>query len=191
MKRLSSENGQQASKRKKYFEEPGDLGIIESVSLRNFMCHENLKFDFDPHMNFIVGLNGSGKSAILTGIILALGGKSSSTGRYANIKGFIKTGKQSATASVVLKNSGISSYKPEEFGNKITVERTLNADGVSQYKLKSETGRIVSTSKEELKNILDTMDIKIENPVTVLTQEISRNFLLQMKPDKLFAVSIV
>lgn len=35
-----------------------------------------------------------GKSAILTGIILALGGKSSVTGRYSNIKGFVKTGKK-------------------------------------------------------------------------------------------------
>lgn len=39
---------------------------------------------------FITG----GKSAVLTGIILALGGKSAATGRYSSLKGFIKTGKK-------------------------------------------------------------------------------------------------
>lgn len=39
---------------------------------------------------FIAG----GKSAVLTAIILALGGKSAATGRFSNLKGFIKTGKK-------------------------------------------------------------------------------------------------
>lgn len=169
-------------------EEYGELGIIESVSLRNFMCHDNLSFEFDPHMNFIVGRNGSGKSAVLTGIILALGGKSGVTGRYSNIKGFVKTGKNSATVSVTLKNCGPEAYKPDEFGSRIIVDRQISVEGNSVYKLKSEAGRIVSQSKEELTNILNIMDIQIDNPISVLTQETSRNFLTSKnaKGEKLF-----
>ncbi|KFM69730.1 Structural maintenance of chromosomes protein 6, partial [Stegodyphus mimosarum] len=161
-----------------------ELGIIESVSLQNFMCHDNLKFEFGPHVNFIIGVNGSGKSAILTGIILALGGRSSLTGRYGSIKDFIKNGKRSAVVSVTLKNCGISSYKPDEYGDKITVERSFTNEGSSNYKIRSAEGKVISNSKEELNNILTMMDIHVDNPVTVLTQETSRSFLISKNAGK-------
>ena len=55
-------------------------------------------------MTIILVVTG-GKSAVLTGIILALGGKSGATGRFSNIKGFIKTGKKWA-----LQNKSWSSF---------------------------------------------------------------------------------
>lgn len=54
-------------------------GAIEQLELFNFMCHKYFVIDFGPQANFIIGQNGSGKSAILTGIIIALGGKASAT----------------------------------------------------------------------------------------------------------------
>uniref|UniRef100_A0A8C1PE38 Uncharacterized protein n=1 Tax=Cyprinus carpio TaxID=7962 RepID=A0A8C1PE38_CYPCA len=37
-----------------------EVGIIESISLRNFMCHSMLgPFAFGPNVNFVVGNNGS------------------------------------------------------------------------------------------------------------------------------------
>jgi len=47
-------------------------GNIESVSMTNFMCHANLEIELCPGVNFIVGENGSGKSAILTALCVAL-----------------------------------------------------------------------------------------------------------------------
>lgn len=41
-----------------YFQ--GDIGLIESITLKNFMCHHLLgPFQFGPNVNFIVGNNGS------------------------------------------------------------------------------------------------------------------------------------
>ncbi|KAF8793350.1 Structural maintenance of chromosomes protein 6 like protein [Argiope bruennichi] len=166
----------------------GELGIVESVTVQNFMCHENVTLNFQPHMNFIIGRNGSGKSAILTAVMLALGGKSSSTDRFTSIKGFIKRGKFKSKVEVVLRNRGELAYKPDVYGEKITVSREFTKDGGSNYKIKSESGTICSNSKSELTNILEAMDIMIDCPLCILTQATSKRFLISKdaKAERLF-----
>lgn len=44
-------------------------------------CHKLLTVTFGPQINFLVGNNGSGKSAVLTGITMALGGSAKNTVR--------------------------------------------------------------------------------------------------------------
>ncbi|RXN29322.1 structural maintenance of chromosomes 6-like protein [Labeo rohita] len=75
----------------------GDIGVIESITLRNFMSHHLLgPFRFGPNVNFIVGNNGS---------------------------------------------------------------------------------NVISTKKEELTAILDHFGIQVDNPVSILNQEMSKQFL--------------
>lgn len=69
-------------------------GIIESISLFNLMCHETLHLDFHPNLNIINGENGSGKSAIITGLQLCLGSKASKTNRTDKLGEIIKTGEE-------------------------------------------------------------------------------------------------
>ncbi|KAI6129762.1 hypothetical protein EDD16DRAFT_1689974 [Pisolithus croceorrhizus] len=66
-------------------------GIIECIEMTNFMCHPRLKFTFGPQINFIIG----GKSAVLSAITIALGGKTISTGRGSGLKSFIREGQNS------------------------------------------------------------------------------------------------
>jgi len=58
----------------------------------NRECHKRLEIDFGPHINFIIGHNGSGKSAILTALTVCLGGKATATNRAASLKNLIKEG---------------------------------------------------------------------------------------------------
>lgn len=74
--------------------EPADNGIIESVTCQNFMCHSHLEITLGPLINFIIGHNGSGKSAILTAITICLGGKATATNRGQSLKSFIKEGQE-------------------------------------------------------------------------------------------------
>ncbi|GFT70092.1 structural maintenance of chromosomes protein 6 [Nephila pilipes] len=191
MKRQAGDDTSNIGKKRKKFDlskREGHLGLIESVAVQNFMCHENLTLSLGPHMNCIIGENGSGKSAILTAIILALGGKSSATDRYSNIKGFVKSGRNKGKIEVVLRNAGVTAYKPEVYGEKITVVREFNKEGISSYKIKSESGTICSNQKRELTNIMEAMDILVDNPLCVLTQEKSKKFLVskEARPEKLY-----
>ena len=62
-------------------------------------------------LNFLVGVNGSGKSAVLTAIVFALGGSARTANRGTSNKTFIRTGQTSATVEVKLCNVGAYEYK--------------------------------------------------------------------------------
>jgi structural maintenance of chromosomes protein 6 len=157
--------------------EPAEYGILKEVHVKNFMCHENFEFKLGPLINFIVGKNGSGKSAILTAIVLCLGGKASATNRGARLQNFIKEGEDHAQITCTIKNEGENAYLPDLYGAAIQVERHIQRGGTSSFKLKSETGKIVSTRKADLEEICDHMMLQIENPLAVLSQDQARQFL--------------
>ncbi|XP_041277529.1 structural maintenance of chromosomes protein 6 isoform X2 [Onychostruthus taczanowskii] len=156
----------------------GEVGIIESIQLKNFMCHSNLgPFQFGSNLNFVVGTNGSGKSSVLTALIVGLGGKATATNRGSSLKMFIQKGETSADISITLRNQGRDAFKPELYGTSIIVNQRINQDGSRTCKLKSKAGTIISSKKEELLGILDHFNIQVDNPVSVLTQEMSKQFL--------------
>ncbi|KAL8998456.1 MAG: hypothetical protein Q9169_002493 [Polycauliona sp. 2 TL-2023] len=161
---------------------PADNGILESVTCSNFMCHNFLEVPLGPLINFIIGHNGSGKSAILTAITICLGGKATATNRGQSLKSFIKQGKDSATLIVKIKNKGDSSYQSEVYGDSILVERHFTRSGTSNFKLKSATGRLISTRKADLEEICDYFALQIDNPMNVLTQDMARQFLSNSTP---------
>ncbi|XP_041814270.1 structural maintenance of chromosomes protein 6 [Chelmon rostratus] len=155
-----------------------DAGIVESITLKNFMCHSLLgPFTFGPNINFVVGNNGSGKSAILTALIVALGGNAQATNRGSSLKGFVKEGESSADVSITLRNQGRDAYRPEVYGSIIIVDMRITREGLRTYKLRNQSGYLVSNKKEELLSILDSFNIQVNNPVSVLTQEMSKYFL--------------
>ena len=85
-----------------------EVGILRRVVVKNFMCHRYLEVNFGPNMNFITGLNGSGKSAVLTAIMVGLGAKVAATNRARTYKELIMKGKETAVIEISLLNQVIT-----------------------------------------------------------------------------------
>ena len=158
---------------------PGVAGAFVRVTMHNFMCHANCVVELGPRINYITGENGSGKSAILTALSVALGAKMKSVGRSSSksANGMIRSGASAAKISVVISNDGPDAFKPETFGKSIVVEKTLNAMSANSLKLKNERGETVGTKMEELFKLTDHFCLDVDNPITVMTQDMAKKFL--------------
>jgi structural maintenance of chromosomes protein 6 len=159
-----------------------EQGIVEEVFCRNFMCHAKLRIKLGPNINFIIGHNGSGKSAVLTALTMCLGGKATATNRGSSLKSLIKEGEESATLAVKIKNHGEAAYKPELYGHTITVERNFSRSSTSGFKIKNADDKTISTKKQELEELCDYFAFQLDNPINVLTQDMARQFLSNSSP---------
>ncbi|KAF9804066.1 hypothetical protein IEO21_09462 [Rhodonia placenta] len=159
-----------------------EMGIIESIEMHQFMCHKYLTFTFGPQINFIIGAHSRGKSAVLSALTVALGGKATSTGRGNGLKSFIREGQAVSEVTVVLKNQGEEAYRQNEYGKSIVITRRFTKEGASSYKIRSKDGRVISTKREELSAICDHMNIQVDNPMNILTQGLRRQFLSASQP---------
>ncbi|XP_054162859.1 structural maintenance of chromosomes protein 6-like, partial [Oppia nitens] len=59
----------------------------------------------------------------------------------------------------------------------IIIERSISLSASSSYKLKSSDGRVVAEGRDALNDIIRYFNIQVDNPICVLNQEVSRNFL--------------
>lgn len=139
-----------------------------------------------------------GKSAVLSAITVALGGKANSTGRGSGLKSFIREGQRSvclnlcttiatntrlsyfsvSEVTIHIKNQGEEAFKPKEYGKTIVITRRFTKEGATSWKIKGKDGRVISTKKDELSAICDHMNIQVDNPMNVLTQGNSSDIYL-------------
>ncbi|KAG0246017.1 Structural maintenance of chromosomes protein 6 [Mortierella sp. GBA43] len=161
-----------------------EIGVIEMIEMFDFMCHRHLKVSFGPKINFIIGHNGSGKSAILSAIMVCLGGKANVTNRAQSLKALIREGATQAEVKLQLRNRGSDAFKPTVYGESIIIERRISNEGASVYKIKSAAGKTISTKREELTAICDHMNIQVDNPMNVLSQDTARQFLQASTPEE-------
>ena len=152
-------------------------GVIVRVTMENFMCHQNVSCELNPRVSFITGKNGSGKSAILTAIVVCFGTSARDTSRAKALKDFIRrTHGSSAHVSVTLQNVGPEAFRPEVYGRRgqallgasgkkrqktggpaslntsaraptLTIKRTINQSGSSSYSLYDTNGTKIKPSQ--------------------------------------------
>jgi hypothetical protein len=92
----------------------------------------------------------------------------------------------------VLKNDGEDPFKPEVWGDEITIERIIAKEGTSGWKVRSaldgDRAKPRSTSRETIITMMDFFDIQVDNPMTVLSQDMSRAFLSTSDSHKKYEV---
>ncbi|KAG5461967.1 MAG: hypothetical protein BJ554DRAFT_5760 [Olpidium bornovanus] len=179
-------------------EDPAEAGIIESITLADFMCHRKMEFTFGPQINFIIGHNGSagfgawskgGKSAILTALTLCFGGKANVTQRGSKVADFVRDGATRSEITVRIKNQGSEAFLPEKYGKTIVVTRRFAKEGGAQWIVRSADGSYVAAKpREELSYICDAFGIQVDNPLIILSQDTSREFLKSSSPDDKYSV---
>ncbi|XP_055849270.1 structural maintenance of chromosomes protein 6 [Episyrphus balteatus] len=164
-------------------------GKVIRMHLTNFMCHSNLVVNFSDRVNFLVGNNGSGKSAILAALVLGLGAKASATNRSQSMKKFIKTDESFTNIQIEIANSGSDAFNHEIYGDKIIIVRHITQNA-SYYRIKNAQGNVVSKKADDLHKIMLYHNIQVENPVFVLNQENARIFLKDLDPAKNYELFI-
>lgn len=118
----------------------------------------------------------------MTGITVCLGGKAAATQRASSIKGLVKYGMTRASVTCELLNSQ-HGFRYEVYGGKISVERSFDTKGTSQYIIRDEHGKIRSRSRDELVEMMDTFMLVVDNPMTLLSQDTARSFLTNATPE--------
>lgn len=166
---------------------PGNNGIrmtglpghVKTIELVDFMCHDHMTMDFAPHVTFISGKNGSGKSASLQALQCSLGVKATKHGKNASLSKLIRTGMDEAIVRVTIWNKptdDYEAYRHDVYGDLITIERRITHRSHS-WAIKGSDGKVVSRKKEELEHILHALNLNASNPVTVMTQNTARGLL--------------
>ena len=76
-----------------------------------------------------------------------------------------------------LRNKGDEAFRHSDYGDVITIARTIIKDGPAPYKIRNEKGKVVSSKKEDIVAICDHFQLEVDNPMAILTQDTARKFL--------------
>ncbi|EAX91789.1 RecF/RecN/SMC N terminal domain containing protein [Trichomonas vaginalis G3] len=157
-------------------------GSIRSVRMVNFMKHSNLCIELKPHVNFITGRNGSGKSSILVALSVGLGCNSRVSGRGNKLEELIKDGQNKAIITITIQN-GPDGYNYETYGNTITVIRSITRT-TSHFEIEGFKKNQSTSIREELERIRSFFNIQIDNPCSIMHQDTAREFIASSSPTR-------
>jgi len=133
-------------------------GSIVRIKLTKFLTYESVEIKPGPHLNVIIGPNGTGKSAIVCAICLGLAGKTSWLGRASDPKDFIRHGCDKARIEIEL-------FNPLDDMNYVIV-REITFSKASSWWV---NGR--SVSQKSVEATVKQLNIQVGNLCQFLPQE--------------------
>ncbi|CAO3651727.1 unnamed protein product [Mucor fragilis] len=133
-------------------------GSIVKLTLTNFVTYDYCEIAPGPHMNMIIGPNGTGKSTIVCAIALGLGGTPALLGRARDINEFVKTGEDESTIMIELKKVGTRN---------VTISRSFKKGS------KASTWRIngKASTFRDVQTIVNGFNIQVDNLCQFLPQD--------------------
>nr|CAD7202871.1 unnamed protein product [Timema douglasi] len=138
-------------------------GRIERIVLTNFMTYTHVEVLPGPHLNIVIGPNGTGKSSIVCAILLGLKTKPKVLGRGGNLTSFVKTSCSSATIEIELLNLQGKNY---------IIKRVIIAkDGSSKWLLNGD-----EKSSKEIEDLATKLKLQVDNLCQFLPQDRVQDF---------------
>lgn len=147
-------------------------GKIVMLQLENFLTHSEAKVFPNELLNIVIGPNGTGKSSLVAGIIIGMGGSTKILSAQNHLSDYVKNGKERAKITVVL-------YRDEQRRLKRFC-REFGRDNKSVYAIDDRK----VTEKQYLQEIND-LNIQVGNLCQFLPQERVQDFAKQ-NPQELF-----
>lgn len=124
--------------------------FIKEVVLDGFKCYEErvVVAGLDRSFNAITGMNGSGKSNVLDGILFALGLESTKALRANNVRELVNGHRKECKVSLVICNMEKARSAPgyEDY-DEICVSRTADLEGRTKYQINNHTCTLSTLSK--------------------------------------------
>ncbi|OXU28125.1 hypothetical protein TSAR_002632 [Trichomalopsis sarcophagae] len=146
------------------------MGIITRIAMKNFVTYDEVVVKPGKNLNLIIGPNGTGKSTIVSAIVLGLGGSPSVIGRAPQIGHYVKSGEQNATIEIDLQNG------PNKF---VTVTRMFNLQNHTTWMVNKK-----SATSKQITDLMRTFNIQVDNLCQFLPQDKVVEFA-NMSPPKL------
>lgn len=138
-------------------------GSIRKVDVTNFVTYSHVEMYPGPHLNMIIGPNGTGKSTMVAAIILGLGGSPKVVGRGTKIAEYVKHNCESATINIYLQGN-----REKDF---IKVTRQFDTRDKTVWKLNNERVKL-----EQVLECIKTFDIQVNNLCQFLPQDRVQDF---------------
>uniref|UniRef100_A0A2P2I297 Structural maintenance of chromosomes protein 5 n=1 Tax=Hirondellea gigas TaxID=1518452 RepID=A0A2P2I297_9CRUS len=134
-------------------------GNVVRILMKDFLTFDDMEVHPKPHLNVIIGPNGTGKSTIMCGLALALSQKPAITGRAKEVSEYVKHGKETATIEVEI-------YRGQTKKSNLVVKRVITRTNTSQFYLQGE-----KASYKEVESSLKKLRIQLDNLCQFLPQD--------------------
>ncbi|KAM0356068.1 hypothetical protein ACHAPU_000462 [Fusarium lateritium] len=135
-------------------------GAIVRVSVENFVTYEKAEFLPGPHLNMVVGPNGTGKSSLVCAICLGLGYSPKHLGRAGSVKEFVKHGKDTATIEIELFK------RPKDRKNFVVKVQIRREQNNQKWWLNGK-----ETNLKHVQHLIRKMKIQVDNLCQFLPQD--------------------
>ncbi|XP_075067074.1 structural maintenance of chromosomes protein 5 isoform X2 [Mixophyes fleayi] len=132
-------------------------GAIVRIKMENFLTYDMCEVFPGPHLNMIVGANGTGKSSIVCAICLGLAGKTAFIGRADKVGFYVKRGCQKGVVELEL-------YMPS--GNLIITREIQVSNNQSVWYINGRT-----TSLKLVEEQVAALNIQVGNLCQFLPQD--------------------
>ncbi|PNY25509.1 Structural maintenance of chromosomes protein 5 [Tolypocladium capitatum] len=135
-------------------------GAIVRVKVENFVTYEKAEFFPGPHLNMVIGPNGTGKSSLVCAICLGLGYSPKHLGRAGSVKEFVKHGRDTATIEIELQK------KPHDRSNYIIRVQIRREQNSQKWWLNGK-----ETNHKTIQGLMQSLKIQVDNLCQFLPQD--------------------